>query len=380
MDYSDFQEDNSLIINLFVTGKCNAKCQECINKTITNHSNLSPEKLETDPERDLKILKHILQKHNGTPATIGFYGGEPLLEAHRFIPIIQGLKAYDGQVKYMIYTNGEQIGQFFREYPEIAKKIWLYMVSIDGDEVQHNKFRLGTDLKRIKDNLKFLKENYQGNVLMWSTLREGQSLLNCFETFLRLYQNRLVNHFFWHWLESPKEFVDFSTYFKNYTDDFKIIVNNYVKRLKEGILLPIAHLNELILYLITRKNRNHTACGAELSTNYDLVGGQILACVDLPFNIGIELKHNPEKLLPLKRNLGCYECDVHFYCGGRCPVQVIYGTEMRTRQYCDLLRAHIGIVEQQVSEIKDILIEKNIGLQEIYDRSAFIVRYTDVTP
>jgi Cu/Ag efflux pump CusA len=37
-------------------------------------------------------------------------------------------------------------------------------------------------------------------------------------------------------------------------------------------------------------------------------------------------------------------------------------------------------VEERLNEIKKALNEKNISLQEIYDRSAFIVRYTDVTP
>lgn len=382
MNYFDFQEDNGLIINLFVTSKCNARCRECINQTITNNSNLDPEKLEVNTERDLKIIKAILQKHNELPATICFYGGEPLLESHRFIPIIEKLdnNGYDHQIKYMVYTNGENLVQFFKKYPEIAQKIWIYAVSIDGDEFQHNRFRIGTDLKRIEENLKFIKKNYRGNVLMWSTLREEQSLLNCFEEFIRLYNNGLVNHFFWHWLETQEEFKNFRPYFKNYIDDLKIIIDYYVTQLKKAILLPIAHLNELVLYLITKKQRNHTACGAELATNYDLVGGEILACVDLPFEQGKELKKNPDKLLSLKNNLGCHQCNIHFYCGGRCPVQILYGTSVRTRQYCELLRTHVQIVEQRLSEIKNILTEKNISLQDVYNHSAFIVRYTDVTP
>ncbi|MGB9720448.1 MAG: 4Fe-4S cluster-binding domain-containing protein [bacterium] len=382
MNYVDFQENKGLIINLFVTGKCNARCQECINQAITNNSHLNLETLEVDPERDLNILKNILEKHNGMPATIAFYGGEPLLEAHRFIKIIKGLENTRGDsgIRYMVYTNGENLMNFFKEYPEIARRIWLYAVSIDGDEIQHNRFRLGTDLNRIKENLRFVKENYQGNVLMWSTLREAQSLRNCFDEFMRLYDSGLINHFFWHWLETQEDFVDFSSYFDRYTDDLKVILDNYIIQLRKGILLPIAHLNELILYLITKKQRNHTACGAELKTNYDLVGGEILACVDLPFELGKELKMYPEKLLSLKNYLGCYECAIHFYCGGRCPVQILYGTKIRTRQYCDLLRAHVRIVENRLPEIKSILSERKISLQDVYDQSAFIVRYTDVTP
>jgi len=376
----DFKEDKGLIINLFVTSKCNARCEECINQTITNNSGLKPEDLEINLERDLKIIKEIIEKNKGIPATLCFYGGEPLLEPHRFVPVIEELKKKYDSVRFMIYTNGEYLARFFKEYPEIAKNIWIYAVSIDGDEKQHNRVRLGTDLKQIRENLKIVKENYYGNVLMWSTLREGQSLLNCFEEFTRLYNNGLVNHFFWHWLETQDDFKNFPQYFKNYTGDLKIIVDDYIEKLKNGVLLPIAHLNELILYLITRRKRNHTACGAELKTNYDLVGGEILACVDLPFEMGKRLKQNPDELLALKDLLGCHNCPIHFYCGGRCPIQILYGTKLRTGQYCELLKAHIRIVEERLNEIKKALNEKNISLQEIYDRSAFIVRYTDVTP
>jgi len=379
---NDFKEEKGVIINIFITSRCNARCLECINKTITNNSNLSLQELEVNAERDLKIIKEILKRHNGRLATICFYGGEPLLEPHKFIPIIENLNrnGMSGQIRYMIYTNGEYLIQFFNNYKKIAQKVWLYAVSIDGDEIQHNRFRRGTDLKRIEENLKFLKKNYWGNVLMWSTLREEQSLLNCFEEFLRLYEDGLVNHFFWHWVETQEEFRNFPEYFNNYTNDLRIIVKSYIEKLKMGILLPIAHLNELILYLITRKERRHTACGAELDTNYDLVGGEILACVDIPFEKGRELKRNPEKLLSLKETLGCYKCEIHFYCGGRCPLQVLCGSNKRTRQYCELLKTHTKIVEERLSEIRNILIEKNIALQDIYDRSAFIVRYTDVTP
>ncbi|MEO0162234.1 MAG: 4Fe-4S cluster-binding domain-containing protein [candidate division WOR-3 bacterium] len=382
MNLLDFKENKDLIINIFVTGKCNAQCRECINQTITQNSGLKVEELEINIERDLKIIEEILRRNTDMPATICFYGGEPLLEPHRFVPIIGNLRKSEDntRVKFMVYTNGEFLAQFFKEYPEIARNIWMYAVSIDGDEEQHNRVRIGTDLKRIRENLLFVKDLYRGNILMWSTLREEQSLGKCFDEFMSLYRKGLVHHFFWHWLETREDFKNFSEYYKNYTNDLKIIIDEYIKNLNDGILLPIAHINELILYLITGKHRNHTACGAELNTNYDLVGGEILACVDLPFEMGKSLKQNPEKLLSLKKILGCYHCEIHFYCGGRCPIQILFGTKLRTKQYCELLKAHVQTVKERLPEIKEVLLNKKITLQDIYDRSAFIVRYTDVTP
>ncbi len=382
MNFFGFQEDRGLIINIFITGKCNARCRECINQIITNNSKFNPEELEVNIERDVKIIKAILEKHSDLCATICFYGGEPLLESHKFIPVIDGLKeaGYDSRTRYMIYTNGELLAQFFEEYSEIANSIWLYAVSIDGDEAQHNRFRVGTDLKRIRNNLEFVVRKYRGNILMWSTLREEQSLLNCFEEFIELYNSGLVNHFFWHWLETQEEFKNFSDYHERYIADLTKIVDYYIGRLKQGELLPIAHLNELILYLITKKQRNHTACGAELPTNYDLVSGEVLACIDLPFEQGRDLKKNPGLISILKSNLGCTACKIHYYCGGRCPVQILCGTNVRTKRYCELLRSHVRTIEQRLPEIRNMFEKNNFSLQYVYDRSAFIVRYTDVTP
>ncbi len=74
--------------------------------------------------------------------------------------------------------------------------IWLVSISIDGTNNQHNAFRRGTDLKKIIDNLKYLRSGYNCKVIMWSTLREEQSLLDCYVQFKRLYDAKLVDYFF----------------------------------------------------------------------------------------------------------------------------------------------------------------------------------------
>jgi uncharacterized protein len=213
-------------------------------------------------------------------------------------------------------------------------------------------------------------------------------VLNCFDQFLELYREGLVNHFFWHWADTSEPYRDFETYASLYGREMEQVMEAYVEQIARGELLPIAHINELVLYLITGKERGHTACAVELARNFDIMAGKIYACADLPPDVG-EIKdiRNPgltrDALNPLihyKAWLGCGQCGVHSYCGGRCPVQAISGSRDRTLQICQLMRLHVGIVQKRIDEIKDAMTKNGISPQDIYDRSAFISRYTDVVP
>jgi len=149
-------------------------------------------------------------------------------------------------------------------------------------------------------------------------------------------------------------------------------------------------LNELVLFLLTGKRRETTGCGVEVQRNLDLTGGKILACSDLgpEWEIGYvepsgrpHLVHqNYEKLVEYKQLLGCSQCGVHGYCGGRCPVEALHCQPKRLIEYCQLMRLHVGLVQRRITEIKKWIEQKGISLQEIYHRSVFYVQFTDVTP
>jgi len=389
-------EDKSIMIHLTVTGRCYAQCEGCINSAITMGS-LQPRNSiitfqETEPERDSKIILELAARHPGQIITVCFYGGEPFLAVEKMVKAWKILEESKGKndLRYTIYTNGELLSGSLKHYPEFMQDMWIYSVSIDGDEEQHNRVRKGTSLAKIIDNLRELRVNYDGHILHWSTLREQQSLLNCFEQFMRLSREGLVNHFFWHWAETQEPYEEFQSYVKNYEQDLEKIMDIYTKRLLEGELLPVCHINELIIYLVTGKERGHTACGVELAKNYDIVSGKVYPCADLPPSLDIGQldaegklnlrERNLKSLVDYKKWLGCYECGVHPYCGGRCPVQAVAGSRERTFQYCQLMRLHVGVIQERMGEIDMALKRNRITLQDIYERSAFLARYTDVVP
>jgi radical SAM protein with 4Fe4S-binding SPASM domain len=391
-----YTEDGRLLIHLTVTGRCYARCEGCINANITQEVLNRRDEVatfeETDPERDTTLILRLADRHPGRIITICFYGGEPFLATDKMVRVWQLLHENEGsdRFQFLVYTSGERIEEAFKAHPEFMKDIWTYSVSIDGDKAQNDRIRMGTSLENIVYNLRCLSSFFDGNVLFWSTLRESQSLLNCFEEFMRLYEQKLVNHFFWHWAEARKPIQDFGSYAQNYGDELEKIMDVFVQKLDEGSLLPLTHINELILYLLTGRRRGHTACGVEIAENYDIVSGKVYPCADLPSDRAIgyldsqgrlELEdYDLNSLVLYKNELGCAECGVYPYCGGRCPVQALAGSRERSLQICQLMRLHVGIVQERLEDIHKALKKNNVSFQDVYDHSAFLAKYTDVVP
>jgi radical SAM protein with 4Fe4S-binding SPASM domain len=387
-----FKENNDIIINLTITPRCYAQCKGCINNYLTfcGDDSLALEDLESDPERDANLVVRIAGRYPHEKISVCFYGGEPFLAPDKMekIRLLLAESEVRDRVRYMVYTTGEFIGDSLALYPCLVKNIWLYSVSIDGSAKQHESVRPGTSLAGTISSLERLREVYDGNILAWSTLREEQSLIDCFRQFISMHRSGLANHFFWHWADSKLPFEDFKKYSKDYEEELEEVMKQYASWISDGEILPISHINELVLYYMEGKQRGHTACAVELAQNYDILGGRVHACADLPASFGVfgddgSVEIDTAKLASLteyKKKLGCGSCGAHWYCGGRCPVQAIVGSVERTDQICRLMRLHVNTVRRHVPYIREMVKKHHISPQRLYDESAFIARYTDVVP
>ncbi len=390
-----FEERSSLFIHLSVTGRCQARCKGCINAAVTSgHEGdrcaIVPIR-DTDPERDARCILHLLEDREESSATVCFYGGEPLLALEKLYRVWQILEAESPlPIRPFLYTGGDLLDRALARHEDFVRSVWLYAISIDGTREQHQQVRRGTNLDRIHANLEKLRRVRSGEVLMWSTLREEQSLGDCFEEFLGLYGRGLAGQFFWHWVETEEPFDDFPTYASRYEEDLCRVMETYEEHLGQGRVLPLVHVNELLLFLLTGRQRNGSGCGVELRNNYDLIDGKIHSCADLPPELAIgviEASGKPElydtdlsALLAYKAHLGCAECGVHAYCGGRCPVQAYASSAERLVQYCQLMRLHVGVVQRRAPAVSKRLELQGLSLQDLYDRSAYYAQFTDVTP
>ncbi len=381
-----------LYFHLTATVRCNARCRGCISSVVTFKDSSSSAIEDTLPERDVEGIARLAERDHGGPVTVCIYGGEPLIVPDKVSRVISLLRERLPQriIRFMIYTNGELINEAIKVSPILGTDVWLYSVSIDGGLEQHNRIRRGTDLRRIRENLRALRRSHRGEVLMWSTLREEQSLKDCFDEFIRLHDEGVVDHFFWHWVEKGEPMADLGVFADCYESALKQIMETYLARLRRGQLLSIVHINELILYYLTGKKRGSSACGVELARNYDIMGGQVRPCADLPpeYTLGhldddgnpMIREHELAMLVGYKHELGCYECGVHSYCGGRCPVQALTSTVGRLVQYCQLMRLHVALVGDYMREIEKALARQSITTNDLWARSAYYAQLTDVTP
>jgi len=385
------RELHDMVVHLTVTGRCNARCQGCVNTALTFESGRGTvvQEFESVPERDAILVSLLAQRAKGSAVTVALYGGEPLLEPERILHLMDGITASVSSrgVRFMLYTNGQLLDRVVASHPTIFRDVFLVSVSVDGQAEQHARHRPGTDVQTIQLGLERLRTVYEGEVLFWSTLREEQSLTDCFRQFERFHSMGLASQMFWHWVDSPKPYVNFGQYARRYAAELTEIMDVYVDDLRAGRILPLCHVNELVLYLLEGTRRGHSACAVELAENFDIVGGRVTACADLPLSIGQipvgeqdpidpDLGH----LVEYREVLGCDECGVDFYCGGRCPVQVLAGSPERTRQICQLMRLHVGIVGRRLGDIVAAMVANGLRTQDMYDRSACITRYTDVLP
>jgi radical SAM protein with 4Fe4S-binding SPASM domain len=387
-----YRENDDIIINLTVTHKCYAGCKGCINSSLTfaGKDDKAAADMDCDPERDAGLVERIADKYPDRKITLCFYGGEPfmapgVMERTR---LILDKSPAAGRIKYMVYSSGDLIADAVEKYPALINKIWLYSISIDGSRKQHEQVRPGTNLEKIIDSLIKLRAASKGNILVWSTLREEQSLMDCFRQFISMQRHGLADYFFWHWADTRQPFDNFKSYSARYEEELELVMKHYTSWLSDGEILPVSHISELVLYFLEGKKRGHTACAVELAQNYDIQGGRVHACADLPPSLGayspVDSIDIPaaalQALVEYKEALGCRECSMHFYCGGRCPVQALAGSPERTGQICKLMHIHVNTVKRHIPFIGKMLSRHRISRQLLYDSSAFLTRYTDVIP
>ncbi len=383
------------IFHLTVTGRCNASCDGCINGLIYGKREDFWRTWEAEPERDVKILTHLIIHENTHPLYVAFYGGEPLLSFAKLKTIMQALrqKFAHKNIHFILYTNGLLIDKFLIKEREFFANLKLMIVSIDGGERQHNSVRKGADLKKIEENLGLLKGAIKLPVLMWSTIRENMRLFDCLEEFLGLYKAGKVSYFFWHLLEAKEPIGNFESFKGSFCKDLQTMMDVFVKHLSKGEILPLIPLCELLFFLIQGIRRGHTACGVEKLRNFDIQGGKILPCVDYGDEIilgeisdrgevcmdKISSLEKLENLVSYRGAFGCQACEAEFYCGGRCPV-LIKTSPLRAKQYCVLTREFVRIVKERVPEIIEILKNKDLPPQNLYFPYGYTSLLTDVIP
>jgi uncharacterized protein len=397
-----YEEADEVMIHYTVTQECPFNCRGCINaltagKGNSGRSEFSPGKGKAqDLERDLLGISRLIKDSGKNTAVIVYYGGEPMLRLEPMARIYRALPGIVGEstsLKHMVITSGHYLEKAIKSYPDLISRMWLTALSIDGNEEQHDAMRRGTSLRKIRRQVETLNEVRQGQVLIWATLRPEMSLWDCFDSYMYFRKRGEAEHFFWHCDEGDGMIPDLSVYLENYRGDLERIMESYLEHISRGDLLSLIHVNDLLLYLFTKKRRGTTACAVERMENFDIIGdGKVHACADLPEAMSIgrvldsgeivfeaDAKARLQKIVSYKTDLGCSACGIEPYCGGRCPVQANTGGIGRARQYCFMMREYVKTVKQHAASIADLMAEKGITPGDLYG-SAHLTKFADVTP
>jgi radical SAM protein with 4Fe4S-binding SPASM domain len=396
------EEVDEVMIHYTVTQECPFNCRGCINaltagKGNSGRSEFFPEKDKAQNlERDLLGISRLIKDSGKDTAVIVYYGGEPMLRLEPMSHLYRTLPGMLGDstsLKHMVITSGQFLEKAIRKSPDLISSMWLTALSIDGNETQHDAMRRGTSLKKIRGQVEALNQVRKGEVLIWATLRPDMSLWDCFDSFMYFRKREEAEHFFWHCDEGDGLISDLSGYIEKYLRDLEKIIDVYLEHMSRGDLLSLIHVNDLLLYLFTKKRRGTTACAVERMENFDIIGdGKVHACADLPEAMSIgrilesgeivfeaDAKARLQKIVSYKGELGCSGCRIEPYCGGRCPVQANTGGIGRARQYCFMMREYVKRVKEHATTIADLMVQKGITPGDLY-RSAHLTKFADVTP
>lgn len=163
--YMRHQLENQMSqLTLQVTQGCNLRCSYC-----TYGNNYVNQRGHSDRTMPLETMKKgidfIMARSFGVDKiSVGFYGGEPLLEIDNIKACVEYAKdAYEGRsVLYVITTNGTLFDDDTIQFLE--KNDFSLSISFDGPKDLHDKNRVFADgrgsFDKIMDNVSYLKQNY----------------------------------------------------------------------------------------------------------------------------------------------------------------------------------------------------------------------------
>ena len=202
---SGYEEADDIMIHYTVTEACPFRCRGCINALTAGKGNDGRDAFVPPPRdlenvaRDIKGMADLIRRSEKGEAIIVYYGGEPMLRLDKMNQVYEQLgreTGINGHVKHMVITSGQFLDRAVKDYPALASNLWLTAVSIDGTQRQHDEMRKGTSLQEIGRQLAHFNRVRQGEVLVWSTLRPGMSLLDCYRSFEYFRNRKEAEHFF----------------------------------------------------------------------------------------------------------------------------------------------------------------------------------------
>jgi uncharacterized protein len=153
-----------------VTDKCNLKCKYCgLSELYSGHDERKTGKMFSFEKAKLvidylfKLWKENYSQDCIYPVSIGFYGGEPLINFSLVKQIIEYLEHSEDVGKYFTYSMTTNAILLDKCMDYLAKKKIKLLISLDGDKAAQS-YRIdhsgNNSFDRVFKNVKLLQEKY----------------------------------------------------------------------------------------------------------------------------------------------------------------------------------------------------------------------------
>jgi uncharacterized protein len=339
---------------IMLAGGCNMGCSYCFEKDVPIYQHLN---LMT-PETADRVLDWFFRHQQGPKAHIQLYGGEPTLNWPVLTQVVTRGEAWAVETgkelsKYLI-TNGtlldpERIA-FLRDHHVSVQ------VSVDGDDVTHNAFRVFKSGKptmdRIRPNIQELKNqdvDVNLRAVLTSANRDPESVVRGLRSHgVSKVSFEVVATDHAHARLSTQDWAEFSAKFH----DHVFAPFTSWDRLPDEVQTAIVSLCE--------GKRVHYGCGAGVSEVTVAPDGNVYECQRIyrqPYSNVAENKGptelNSRFLTMVDDRDICKSCWARYLCGGGCLHQshVELGNADPVPQYCDM---KYQIVEAAIVKIHEL--------------------------
>lgn len=352
--------------HLVITKNCNLRCSYCFRNKV--HQQISHDRVRPQAaESVLNFIRGDLERYPSMASSLVFSGGEPLLNQGYMREILRGLKDYP--LDRVLITNGTLLPTLEED---LLSRLDYILVSIDGDQGQHDLFRGAGTYHRILDNLARIRGGFPGKTIARLTLSPEadveKSVMDVIDSFDAVHwqlMNRLDNG-------NPQGFL------ACYEEGLDRLLAYWLAHLKEGEMKRIVPFQAVASSLCLGIRYDTLRCGSSGDELYIIdLDGQIYTCDELVgdprFRVGDIYRGVPRQVRFPTHSLNedCCRCQIRHICGGRClHTSLLYPSD-RFRFYCQATRLLISKMEKVLPRIEGLLASGRIEPSELDDPAIY---------
>lgn len=239
-------------LTLIVTEECNLRCKYCVYSGEYDNN-----RTHANNYMDINIAKRAVEKYLSYTnyyrksnllriPTIGFFGGEPLLNFSLIKTIVEYSKMiYKGKINYNITTNGTLLDE--NKIKFLVENNFSLFISLNGNKCENDRLRIYSNgsgtYDSIMKNIALIYSKYpkyfDSNLKIISVFDNGTDLFELKDFFEK---NSLVKDK----LSMLSKVIDFHTnWYERYSDKENKKYKSQLKKLKEDFYNNLLTNNEL---------------------------------------------------------------------------------------------------------------------------------------